>query len=222
MRIIGTSARAVDKHSMSGSSCAPLTERRRWRMSRRSVRPLEASATRASVLLAVGSVLLGLADCGQGHDENNSATAARTDSAKAAYIVAADRVCARHLDTILAWLEKPQTGNAWQQRATQNEGIYRIMAATITRLEDLGSPPGPTAEAFAGYMKTLKARAVLYRLTGMADQRRDRSFAARLQQRVGEIDMIGDRDAHRYGLRICGSGLRDIAPPAQQPGPIRD
>jgi hypothetical protein len=177
---------------------------------------------RGLVLLAVGSVLLGLVGCGQGRHENSSSTVARTDPGKAAFIVAADQVCVCHLDTVMAWLEKPQTGSMWQQRATQDEGIYRIMTATIARLQELGSPPGPTAKAFAGYLETLEARAVLYRLTSMADQRRDGSFAARLQQRVDQIDVIGDRDAHRYGLRICGSGPRDIAPPVDQAGFIRE
>jgi hypothetical protein len=184
--------------------------------------PPAASATRMLDLLAVGLVLLGLAGCGQGRDKSTSRVPAHIESSKAGFIVAADRICAHHLDTVLAWLETPQTGSAWHQRATEDQGIYRIVAATITRLQGLGSPPGPTAEAFADYVKTLKARAVLYRLTSMADQRRDRSFAARLQQRVVQIDMIGDRDAHRYGLLICGSGPRDIAPPVEQAGPIRD
>ena len=187
----------------------------------RVIRMLSSLAPRGLVLLAVGSVLLGLGGCGQGH-ENSSATAARTDPAKAGFIIAADQVCARHLDTILAWLENPQTGDVWKQRATQSEGIYRIMTATIARLQRLGSPPGPTADAFAGYLKTLQARAVLYRLTSTAEQERDQSFAARLQQRVVDLDVIGDREAHHYGLRICGSGLRDIAPPAQQAGSVRD
>lgn len=178
--------------------------------------------TRGLVLLAVGSILLGLAGCGQARHENSSPTVTRTGPGKAAFIVAADQVCARHLDTVMAWLEKPQTGSMLQQRATQDEGIYRIIAATITRLQELGSPPGPTANSFAGYLKTLEARAVLYRLTSMADQRRDRSFAARLQQRVDQIDVIGDRDAYRYGLRICGSGPRAIAPPVGQGGSVRE
>jgi hypothetical protein len=173
------------------------------------------------VVLAIGLVLLGLAGCGQGRDENGSKAAAHTYSSKAGFIVAADRICARHLGTVLAWLETPQAGSVWQRRATEDEGIYRILSATITRLRRLGSPPGPTAEAFADYTKTLMARAVLYRLTSMADQRRDESFAARLQQRVVQIDTIGDRDAHRYGLLICGSGPRAIAPPAEQAGSIR-
>lgn len=174
------------------------------------------SATRTLVLLAVGVVLLGLAGCGQERDPNSSTAAGHTDSSKAGFIVAADRICDRHLDAVLAWLETPQTGGVWQRRAAEDEGIYRIIVATISRLEGLGSPPGPTAEAFAGYVNTLKARAVLYRLTSMADQRRDQSFAARLQQRVVQIDTIGDRDAHSYGLLICGSGPRDIAPPVEQ------
>jgi hypothetical protein len=222
MRIIGTSARVVDRHSITWISYAPLTERGRGRRSRFSVPRPRVSSAQALVLLAVSSVLLGLAGCGQARDEHSSVSPARVDPAKAGFIVAADQVCARHLDTILAWLEKPQTGSLWQQSAAQNEGIYRIMAATITRLQGLGSPPGPTADAFAGYLKTLKARAVLYRLTSMADQRRDRSFAARLQQRVDQIDTIGDRDASRYGLRICGSGAREIAPPVEPDGSIRD
>jgi len=180
------------------------------------------SASRMAALLAVGLSLLGLVGCGQGRDENRSAKAAHTARAKAGFIVAADRICARHLDTMLAWLEKRQAGSVWQQRAAQNEGIYRIIAATVTRLETLGPAPGSTGEAFAGYLKTLKARAVVYRLTGMADVRRDRSYAARLQRRVAQIDTIGDRDAHRYGLKICGAGTRQIAPPQDQARSIRD
>jgi hypothetical protein len=174
------------------------------------------------VLLTVGLVLLGLAGCGQGRHENSSTVAGHADTSKAGFIVAADRICVRHLGAVLAWLETPQTGSAWQQRATEDEGIYRIIASTITRLQGLGPPPGPTAEAFADYVKTLEARAVLYRLTSIADQRRDRPFAARLQQRVVQIDTIGDRDAHRYGLVICGSGSRANAPPGEQGGSIRD
>lgn len=175
-----------------------------------------------SVLLAVGLALLGVAGCGQVRDRNQSAMVTHTAAAKAGLIVAADRICARHLDTVLAWLEKPQTGDVWHQRASQNEGISRIIAATITRLQRLGPPPGPRAEAFAAYLKTLKARAVLYRLIAIADLQRDRSFAALLQRRAVQIDTIGDRDARRYGLRTCGAGSRDIAPPVDRTGSIQD
>jgi hypothetical protein len=137
---------------------------------------------------------------------------AHNASAKAGFIVAADRICVRHLQTILAWLEKPQTGDMWQRRAAQNEGTYRIIAATISRLQTLGPPPGPASGAFAGYLTTLKARAALYRLTGIADGHRDGSTAALLQRRVDQIKPIGDRDAHHYGLHVCGTGPGDIAP----------
>jgi hypothetical protein len=33
-----------------------------------------------------------------------------------------------------------------------------------------------------------------------------------LQRRVDQIKPIGDRDAHRYGLHVCGTGPGDIAP----------
>ncbi len=174
------------------------------------------------LVLAVGLVLLGSAGCGRAQDETRSAVPSHTESTKAAFIIAADGVCARHLGNVLAWLDTRQTGGVWQQRAAQNAGISRIIAGTITHLQRLGPAPGPVADAFAGYVKTLKARAALYRLTSIADQRHDPSFAARLQQRVVQIKVIGDRDAYRYGLHICGFATRAIAPPAQNGGSIRD
>lgn len=213
-------ARSLSGHLSFEDRRPPLTEPRRrssvW------VRPRRGSATRTLVLLAVGWVLFALAGCGQAHDKHRAAVGPHTNSTKAEFILAADEICTRHLGTALAWLGKRPTGSVWQQRAIQDEGIYRIIAATITRLQGLGSPPGPMADAFTGYVKTLKARAVLYRLISIADQRHDPSSAARLQQRVVQIDLIGDRDADRYGLRICGSGPRDIAPPVQKPGSIQD
>jgi hypothetical protein len=174
------------------------------------------------VVLVVVSVLLALAGCGQVRHHNGSAQAALTDSAKAAFTVAADRICAQHLETVLAWLGRPLSGAGWQQRATQDEGIYRIIGTTIQRLETLGPPPGPAAGAFAGYVETLNARAALYRLTSMAELRRDRPFAVRLQRRISLIDGIGDRDAHRYGLRICGASPGDLAKAPGEDRPVED
>jgi hypothetical protein len=154
--------------------------------------------------------MLALAGCGQMRDQIRPGAATPTDSSKARFTFTADRICARHLETVLAWLEQPRTGDSWQRRAAQDQGIYRIMRHTIQRLETLGPPPGPTAGAFAEYVKTLKARAALYRLTSMAELQRDRLIAVRLQRRVDQIDSVGDHDAHRYGLRICGASPRDL------------
>jgi hypothetical protein len=163
------------------------------------------------VVAMVVSLLLTLAGCGQVRDQNGPAKTALTDSAKAGFTVAADRICGEHLETVLVWLGRPLSGPGWHQRAAQDEGIYRIIGITIQRLDTLGPPPGPAAGAFAGYVKTLKARAALYRLASIAELRRDRLFAVKLQRRVGQIDGIGDRDAHRYGLRICGARPGDLA-----------
>jgi hypothetical protein len=112
---------------------------------------------------------------------------------------------------MLAWLRQPHTGHAWQRRAAQDEGTYRIIDNTIQHLEALGPPPGPTAAAFAHYLKSLKARAALYRLTGMADRQRDNLDAAWFQHRVDQIDNLGDQNAHRYGLHICGATPGELA-----------
>jgi hypothetical protein len=167
--------------------------------------------TRTAALVGLTLGLFAIAGCGQERDAHGTARAAATSSVKAQFTLAADRICTAHLETMLAWLRQPHTGNAWQRRAAQDEGTYRIIDNTIQRLEALGSAPGPTAAAFARYLKTLKARAALYLLTGMADLQRDNRYAARLQHRVEQIDNLGDQDAHRYGLHICGATPCDLA-----------
>jgi hypothetical protein len=112
---------------------------------------------------------------------------------------------------MLAWLGKSRSGTPWQRRAAQDGGTYRIMDNTIRRLEALGPPPGPAAAAFAHYLKTLKARAALYRLTGMAELQRDERYAGLFQRRVTQIDSLGDQAAHRYGLHVCGATPGELA-----------
>jgi hypothetical protein len=148
-------------------------------------------------------VLLSLVGCGSSRH--------RSGPAKADFVVAADRICDSHLENVLTWLERLPGGRGWQQRSARDEGIYAIMGRTIQRLEALGPAPEPQAGSFTGYVRTLKARAALYRLTSMADLQRDRPFLRRLQRSLDEIDGIGDAAAHRYGLRICGASLSDLA-----------
>ena len=83
------------------------------------------------------------------------------------------------------------------------------MSTSISGLEGLGRAPDPSGDAFRGYVKTLKARASLYRLAGVAEAHRDAEFAVQMQRRVDQIDALGDGYAHGYGLRICGIGARD-------------
>jgi hypothetical protein len=128
---------------------------------------------------------------------------------KEQFVNSADRICADHLQAVLDWLGQPQSGTNYQRLATQDEGIFRIMSTSISRLEALGRPPDPAGDAFRGYVKTLKARATLYRLAGVAELHRDAVFAVRMQRKVDEIDTLGDGYAHSYGLRICGIGARD-------------
>ena len=64
---------------------------------------------------------------------------------------------------------------------------------------------------FGRYLNTLKARDTLYRLASIADQQRDKPHIARLRHRVDEIDQLGNRDAHQYGLHICGATAHDLA-----------
>jgi hypothetical protein len=161
-------------------------------------------------LVEVALTLLVLAGCGQGGDAMRGAST-RAGAVKSEFTLAADRICTSHLERMLEWLGQPHVGKAPQRRAAQDEGTYRIMDDTIQRLEALGPPPGPTAAAFVHYLKTLKARAALYRLSSVADLRRDNLYLARLQHRVEQIDNLGDQDAHRYGLRICGATPGELA-----------
>ena len=132
-------------------------------------------------------------------------------SAKGRFVSAADRICATHLQRVMDWLVQPRTGDESQQASETNAGIYEIISTTVTRLETLGRAPGPDGGAFSGYVGTLKARASLYMLIRIAYDRREPVSALRFQRRINEIDTLGDRKAHRYGLRICGTGGADVA-----------
>jgi hypothetical protein len=132
-------------------------------------------------------------------------------SPKNAFVARADRICASHLKAVMSLLNQPGTGAAWQQQAAQDEGIYEIMDLSIQRLDALGAAPDPHSTAFARYVRTLKARAGLYRLTSVAFLNRDTLSALRFENRIRDIDAQGDRYAHSYGLRICGTDLHDLA-----------
>jgi hypothetical protein len=135
----------------------------------------------------------------------------KSDPGKPDFVLAADRICDSHLQAVFAWLERSSAGHRSQQPAVRDAGIYDIIAGTIQRMEALGPAPGPHASAFTGYVRTLKARAGLYRLISTADLSRDRPFLRRLHRALDEIDGVGDAAARRYGLRICGASLRDLA-----------
>jgi hypothetical protein len=138
-------------------------------------------------------------------------TGAGGGAAKRQFVAAADRVCATHVRAVMTFLNQREGGPAWQQQASQDEGLFQIIAGSIQRLEGLGPAPGPRGASFAGYVKTLKARASLYRLTSIAFLNRDTVFALSLENRITDIDTQGDRFAHDYGLSICGTGVRDVS-----------
>ena len=158
---------------------------------------------RGLALTVLCALLLTLGGCGAARNSGGPA--------KRAFVTGADRVCADHVRMVMAWLNEHQAGALWQQQAAQDEGLYEIIDESIKRLESLGPPPDPHGDAFAGYVSTLKARAALYRLTSVAFLNRDTVFALRLEKRIPAIDAQGDHYAHTYGLRICGTGLRDLA-----------
>jgi hypothetical protein len=132
-----------------------------------------------------------------------------TAAAKSRFVNSADEICSEHLQAMLSLLGRQERGNQWRRGATRNEGIYRIMATSIQRLEELGTAPDPHGDAFRSYVKTLKARASLYRLAGVAELHRDAVFALQMEKRVAQIDSVGDGYAQSYGLRICGIGARE-------------
>jgi len=151
--------------------------------------------------LAVIALAIAVSGCRRSHHQDSVA--------KNRFVNSADEICGEHLQAMLTLLGSEQHGNQWRQQATRNESIYRIMATSIQRLEGLGTAPDPHGEAFGSYVKTLKARASLYRLAGVADLHRDGVFAVRMERRVAQIDTLGDGYAQSYGLRICGIGARD-------------
>jgi hypothetical protein len=141
-----------------------------------------------------------LTGCGGHHDPSSQA--------KNRFVNSADEICAQHLQATLELLGREERGNEWRRQATRNEGIFRILATSIQRLEGLGAAPDPHGDAFRSYVKTLKARASLYRLEGVADLHRDGLTAVQMERRVAEIDTLGDGYAQSYGLRICGIGAQ--------------
>jgi hypothetical protein len=166
-------------------------------------RPAEAVRRRFRYAAAGLLVLVLVTGCGSARH--------KSDPAKANFLAAADRICDSHLESVLAWLQRSPTHRGWKQLAVRDGGLYDIIGHTIHRLEALGPAPGPHAAAFTGYVKTLEARAALYRLTSMADLRGDARFLQRLSQAVDEMNGIGDAAAHSYGLRTCGASLGDLA-----------
>jgi hypothetical protein len=153
--------------------------------------------------LAVALAVLAVAGCGSAGNSGGG-------SAKGGFVLAADRICAAHLRTVMEWLSQPRAGAPWHQQAVEDGGIFQIMSTTISRLESLGRAPGPSAGAFDGYVATMKARASLYMLMRIAEDRQDGVVALGFQRRIYQIDGLGDRRAHQYGLRICGTGLPDF------------
>jgi hypothetical protein len=152
----------------------------------------------ALVVVALGAAVSG---CRKSHHDQ--------PGTKNRFVNSADQICAQHLQATLALLAREETGNQWRRGAVRNEGLFRIIATSVQRLEGLGTAPNPHGEAFRSYVKTLKARASLYRLEGVADLHRDAVFAVRMERRVAQIDTLGDGYAQSYGLRICGIGARD-------------
>jgi hypothetical protein len=149
----------------------------------------------------VTAVLL-LAGCAGGHSKSS------TGEVKNHFVNSADQICAQHLEATLAFLGRQKLTASLRSQAVRNEGIYEIMATSIQRLEALGAAPDPHGDSFRSYVKTLKARASLYRIAGVADLHHDPVTAAQMERRVGEIDSVGDGYAQSYGLRICGIGAK--------------
>jgi hypothetical protein len=149
------------------------------------------------------ALLLILGGCGGAKDGGGPA--------KHAFVDGADRICLAHAQTVITFLDQPQSGSPSEQRASQDEGLYEIIDSSIKRLQALGPPPGPNDRAFSGYLDTMKARASLYKLTSVAFLNRDTVFALRLENRIKSVDAQGDGYAHTYGLRVCGTGLKDLA-----------
>jgi len=153
--------------------------------------------------LVLCALLLTLGGCAGGGGSGGSA--------KGEFVAGADRVCASHVRAVMTVLNQPRAGAPSEQQAAQDEGIYEILDLSVHRMDALGSPPNPDGAAFYGYVRTLKARAALFRLTSVAFLNRDTLSALRFENRIRDIDVLGDRDAHSYGLRICGTGLADLA-----------
>jgi hypothetical protein len=155
------------------------------------------------IALVAVLVVLTVAGCRTSHRDGGAA--------KGRFVSAADQICTTHLRAIVGWLVQTRRGDSWQQASKTNAGIYQILSTTIARLDSLGAAPGPDSRAFDGYVGSLRARASLYMLLRIADDHHDGGTALGFQRRINQIDALGDRRAHRYGLRICGTGNGDVA-----------
>jgi hypothetical protein len=153
--------------------------------------------------LATLAALLFASGCG-------GSKSADSDS-KQRFAASADRICGDHLQSVIGLLSDEPPLLTAQQAASRSESTYQIINVTIGRLEALGDPPNPHGRDFREYLKTLRARAALYRLTEEAELHRDVATATRMQKRISQIDTVGDGAARRYGLRVCGISTVDAA-----------
>jgi hypothetical protein len=136
--------------------------------------------------------------CGCGGAKHTNSTS------KTRFTAAADGICADHLQNVMDLLNNQPPLASSEQHASELETTFQIISGTISRLEGLGSAPDPRSEAFAAYVKTLKARASLFRLEEEALLHRDTRTALGMQRRIVQVDTEGDGAAHRYGLKVCG------------------
>jgi hypothetical protein len=157
---------------------------------------------RAAGLAAVISLAV-LSGCG-GAKHAESGTKTR-------FAAAADGICADHLQQVMNLLNNEPPLASSSQQASEMEATFQIISGTIGRLEALGAAPNPRAESFGDYVKTLKARASLYRLEEEAVLHRDTRTALVMQRRILQIDNRGDGAARRYGLKVCGISPVDAA-----------
>jgi hypothetical protein len=158
--------------------------------------------TRAAGLAALLSLAV-LSGCGGTNHADNAS--------KTRFAAQADGICADHLQRVMDLLNSEPALGTSRQQASELEATFQIISGTILRLERLGSAPDPHADAFAAYVKTLKARASLYRLEEEAFIHRDTRTALGMKRRITQIDTQGDGAARRYGLKVCGISPVDAA-----------
>ena len=130
---------------------------------------------------------------------------------KTRFAAAADGICADHLQQVMDLLNSQPALATSRQQASEMEATFQIISGTVGRLEALGAAPDPHAESFGDYVKTLKARASLYRLEEEAVLHRDTRTALGMERRIIQVDTRGDGAARRYGLKVCGISPVDAA-----------
>ncbi|MHB8263595.1 MAG: hypothetical protein ACYDGY_07595 [Acidimicrobiales bacterium] len=142
-----------------------------------------------------------------------------TTITKAAFVKQANAVC-NSASTQLRKLPTPSASSSTQVAADGKKAIV-IMHGMITRLQELGAPPGDQA-SLTNLYREMNGVVGMIGAFLRAEQSHDRSKAMTLYKQGSALDAKLTKTLTSYGLSACvsaGSNSRSSSPPSSTTGP---